>query len=112
VVWRAASAILEGGPGSDDDGGGQLVRTGHLRYQPVAGEYFDGLLGLALVHLDQQVAARFQPSLRRGGHPPLDVKPVRATRGSCMRASGGSRLIAASVRRASPPDGRGRHIGS
>jgi hypothetical protein len=24
VVWRAAIAILEGGPGSDDDGGGQL----------------------------------------------------------------------------------------
>jgi hypothetical protein len=101
VVWRAAIAILEGGPGSDDDGGG---------------EDFDGLLGLALARLDQQVAARFQPSLRRGGHPPLNVKPVRAT-----IAPPAARVCEHPGQQADRPDryvghrlqvGAGRHIGS
>jgi hypothetical protein len=58
----------------------------------VSDEDFDGLLGLALARLDQQVAARFQPSLRRGGHPPLDVKPVHAA------IERRSRLVHASLR--------------
>ena len=57
----AAGCTLDGGPGSDDDGGVQLVGGGHPRDQPIAGESFDELRRLALARLDQQIAARCHP---------------------------------------------------
>jgi hypothetical protein len=66
-----SSGHREGGAGPDDDGGVELVGTGHPRDQPVAGERLGGPRRLARARLDQQVAARRQPLPRRGGHPPL-----------------------------------------
>jgi hypothetical protein len=57
----AARSTLWGGSGSDDDSGIVLVRTGHSRDQPGAGDGIDGLRCLALAGLDQQVTARCQP---------------------------------------------------
>jgi hypothetical protein len=39
-------------PGSDDDGGTQLVRADRPRHQPVAREGFDGALRLTVARLD------------------------------------------------------------
>ena len=57
----ATRSTLEGGPGSDDDGGVALVETGHPWDQPVAGDGLDGPRHLVLARLDQQVATRCQP---------------------------------------------------
>ena len=61
--------------------------------EPGRGDRGGGQRGLPLAGLDQQAAARGQPARRGGGHPALDVEPVRAAverhRGSWSRASGG-----------------------
>ena len=104
VVRASDGVVLEGGPGSDDDGGVQLVGSGPPRDQPIAYEGLHGLRRLALARLDQQVAARRQPQGRRGDHPPLNVEPVHAT------VERHARLVHAGLRR-QQLDLVGRHVG-
>ena len=62
----------------DDDGGVQVLRTGHPRGQPAGGERRLGQRRLALGGLDQQVSAGRQPFRGPGGDPAQHEEPVRA----------------------------------